>query len=548
MQRTIGNGCEWRPDVARDINGYRDRVYEGSVNMEIQVFGVLVLVLGLFALNVGSRWSIYILVVSWLFACAATLSLPAMGGMAIPPDNLFLIFLFIRAFNMGGTKGLWQPLAPGSPGFPLLCLGVVALVGAWFLPRAFAGATHVFAISHGPGDPNAMGPVPLGPVSGNITQSVYFVSDVVIYSCMTIFLATKNGYRHLAQAILVLAGLNVLAGVIDMASGAVGVHVLDVIKTANYALHDGEEVGGLRRITGTFTEASTFAGFTMLLFAFTANMWLFGYRPRTTGLITFASAVLLMLSTSATAYVGFIAYLTVLLFSRCDRILPRSRARKGYVFAVAAFLVILALILGLVFKPGFVDSVGNFFNDSVLAKASSDSGRERGSWNEQALMNFVQTYGFGIGLGSARTSSFVLALLSNLGFAGAALFCMFAWNCLVAPIPVRAPLFDRMICYSLRQAMFALLIMSSIAGTMFNLGSVFYVFAAGATTLSFITRRAAPGRRLDGARQADPPPAANRPRHAWLQPKVSGDTAGAAAPLLETTKRESRLPAWPYKG
>ncbi|SIT36546.1 conserved membrane hypothetical protein [Paraburkholderia piptadeniae] len=515
--------------------------------MEIHIFGVLVLVLGLLALNVDSRWSIYFLVVSWLFSSAASLSLPALGGMGIPADNLFLLFIFIRAFNIGGTAGLWRPLAPGSPGFPLLCLAIVALVGAWFLPRAFAGATNVFAISHGPADPNAIGPVPLGPVSGNFTQSVYFINDVAVYCCMTILLVRKDGYRHLAQAMLVLAGLNVVAGVIDMVSGAAGMNVLSVLKTADYAIHDGEEVGGLRRLTGTFTEASTFAGFTMLLFAFTANMWLFGYRPRVTGLIAFGSAVLVLLSTSATAYVGFVAYLMVLLFSRCDRIFPRSRARKGYLFAAVGWIAIVALILGLVFKPGLVESVANFFNDSVVAKADSDSGRERGAWNQQALTNLVETYGFGIGLGSARTSSFVLALLSNLGFVGAVLFGVFAWNCLAAAIPARAPLFDRMVCYAVRQSMFASLIMGSIAGTMFNLGSCFYLFAAAATTVSFTARRAAPVRRANGARLDDPPPAAPLPRHAWLPPKVPGDTASPAAPLLET-KRESRLPAWPYKG
>ncbi|HTH61532.1 MAG TPA: hypothetical protein VL689_15405 [Paraburkholderia sp.] len=519
--------------------------------MEMQVFGVLVLVLGVLALNVDSRWSIYILIVSWLFACAATLALPALGGIAIPPDNLFLIFLFIRAFNIGGTKGLWRPLAPGSPGFPLICLALVALVGAWFLPRAFAGATNVYAINHGPSDPNAVGPIPLGPVSGNLTQSVYFLSDVVIYSCMSIFLARRGGYRHLAQAMLVLAGLNVVAGVVDMAAGAVGVNALSAIKTADYAVHDGDMVGGLRRITGTFTEASTFAGFTMQLFAFTANMWLFGYRPRITGLIAFASAVLLVLSTSATAYVGFSAYLLLLLFSRGDRIAPRSRARKGYLFIAVGCLAILALIFGLVFKPGAVESVGNFFNDAVLAKADSDSGHERGAWNQQALTNFVETYGFGIGLGSARTSSFILALLSNLGFAGAVLFGVFAWNCLAAPIPERAPLLDRMVCHAMRQAMFAAVIMGSIAGTMFNLGSNFYVFAAAATALSFTARRAAPVRRTNGAaghsvgHRATPP--APPPRHAWLSPQEYGDTGSLASPLLGTTDRQRRVPAWPHK-
>jgi len=511
--------------------------------MEIQVFAVIVFVLGMLALNVESHWSMYILVVSWLFGCAATL---AVGGIALPPETLFLIFLFIRAFNLGGPAGLWRPLAPGTPGFPLICLAVVALVGAWFLPRAFAGATNVFAISKDAADPNAVGPVPLAPVSGNLTQSVYFISDVVIYSCMTIFLAKKDGYRHLAQAMLVLAGLNVVAGVVDMVSGAAGVNALSWVKTADYTIHDGEEVGGLRRITGTFTEASTFAGFTMQLFAFTVNMWLFGYRPRLTGTIALGSLVLIMLSTSTTAYVGMVAYLMVLLCSRDDRIWPRSRARKGYLFAAVGVLAIFALLFSLTFKPGMFESVIGFFNDTVVAKADSDSGRERGSWNQQAITNIIDTYGFGIGLGSARTSSFVLALLSNLGFAGAVLFGLFAWNCLAARIPMQAPLLTRMVCHSMRQAMFAALIMCSIAGTMFNLGSNFYVFAAAATALSLTARRTAQNRRVNGVGEGDAPLAAPPPRQVRPSPRLSGKAARPS--LVPGSKRQSRVPAWPFKG
>lgn len=511
--------------------------------MQIQVFGVIVLALGVLALNVNPHWSFYILILSGLFSCSAAV---AIGGVSIPPENLFLIFLFIRAFNMGGTSGLWRPLAPGTPGFPLLCLAVVALVGAWFLPRAFAGATHVYAISRDAADPNAMGPVPLGPVSGNLTQSVYFLSGVAVYSCTTILLARKDGYRHLVLAMLLLASVNALAGIIDVVSGALGLNVLSVLKTADYALHDGEEVGGLRRITGTFAEASSFAGCTMAMFAFTANMWLFGFKPRITGLITLVSAVLLAMCTSATAYVGFAAYLIVLLFSRCDRIYPRSRTRKGYLFAAVGCIAVLALIFGLVFKPGLVESVSNFFNDAVLSKADSDSGRERSAWNQQALTNFVETYGLGIGLGSARTSSFVLALLSNLGFVGTALFCVFAWNSLVAPIPAQVPLFERMVGYALRQTMLASLIMVSIAGTMFNLGSGFYLLAAAVTMLSLSARRATLSRRVNGVDRGASPSAAPLPQPARPR-RVLGDRARPAALLLETSRRPSRIPAWPYK-
>lgn len=497
--------------------------------MEIQVFGLIVLVLGVLSLNVGSHWAIYILAACCLFACTATIAFPALGGLTILPANLFLMFFLLRAFNIGGAAGLWRPMAPGSAGFPLLCLCVFALVGAMFLPRALAGATYVYAINRGAVDPNTPGMQPLGPVSGNLTQSVYFIGEVVVYSCMTVFLARRNGFRHFAQAMLVLAGLNVVAAIVDLGSAAVGLNVLRVIKTASYVMHDGDEVGGLRRIVGTFAEASAFSYFTLPLFAFTANLWLFRYRPRITGFLMLASGVLLALSTSTTAYVGFAAYLLVLLAGRCSRIAPRSGSRKRSLFVIVACLGIIALLYGIVFKPAAVESIADFFNDTVVSKADSASGVERGSWNRQAFVNFFQTFGLGIGIGSARTSSFLLVLLSNLGILGTTFFGAFVWNCVATPIATRAPMIDRVVCYASRQAMLAVLVTASISGTVFDLGPCFYMFAAAAGMLSAAPRRVP-------ARQRVSPPAGEAPPRVLPVPPMSG-----------TAQRASRVPAWPSR-
>jgi hypothetical protein len=361
---------------------------------------------------------------------------------------------------------------------------------------------------------------------------------------MTTFLAKGNSYKHFAHALLLLSALNVLAAIIDIGSSAVGVNVLSVIKTGGYTMHDGEEVGGMRRIVGTFTEASAFSGFTIPLFAFSANLWLFAYRPRLTGFLTFASGVLLILSTSATAYLGLVGYLTVLVFGRCSRIAPRSGLRKRRLFVVMICGGIMALLFCIVFKPGVLESVGDFFDATVMAKANSDSGVERGNLNRQALVNIVETYGFGVGIGSSKASSFALVLLSNLGIVGTIFFAVFVWKCTLTPISTNAPLFDRVVCYASRQAMLALLVTASVSGAMVDLGPCFYMFAAAAGMLSAASR----GARVAGLVYAEQSPASSASGQASQPSKAACNLGAPSAPMLDAPRRESRIPAWPHQG
>lgn len=48
-------------------------------------------------------------------------------------------------------------------------------------------------------------------------------------------------------------------------------------------------------------------------------------------------------------------------------------------------------------------------------KSSSDSGLMRGAANSSAIDNIINSYGFGIGVGSERASSLLIALINNLG-------------------------------------------------------------------------------------------------------------------------------------
>jgi hypothetical protein len=73
-------------------------------------------------------------------------------------------------------------------------------------------------------------------------------------------------------------------------------------------------------------------------------------------------------------------------------------------------LLLTAFILA---NSSLYELLFNYVNELILSKPTSDSGVERASWNALALQNFFDTWGLGAGLGTNRSSSFPLALLSK---------------------------------------------------------------------------------------------------------------------------------------
>jgi hypothetical protein len=260
--------------------------------------------------------------------------------------------------------------------------------------------------------------------------------------------------------------------------------VMSTIKTAAYADLSGEELGGLVRITGTFSETSAFSGFTLPLFVFCLNLWLIGYRPKLAGALAAATGTLLLLSTSGTAYVGLGAYLCVQMFSRPGRVAASAVARKHRMWIIAACAGVLGTLYVILFMPSVAKTLTDFVDATVLGKADSSSGVERMSWNTQGVTNFLDTYGIGVGLGSIRTSSFLVVVLANLGVMGVVCYGLFVGRCLLSPVSAHYPLTERAVCHAARHSMIATLIVASATAGVFELGTCFYLFAAAASALA----------------------------------------------------------------
>jgi hypothetical protein len=320
----------------------------------------------------------------------------------------------------------------------------------------------------------------LRPVSGNITQTAYLIGNFFLFVAARSFLLTSVRMKWFGQAVLGLAALNIAAAVLNLAEFWLGLpSVLAYVRTANYVMFDAYEEAGLVRIQGTFGETSAFSAFTLPLFAFTTQCWINGFHARKSGTMALVSLALLLSSTSGTAYTGLALYLLCLSIALARRWLAGDLPRPTALAAIAA----VALATGcavVAFAPGVIDRIANFFQLTVVNKLQSDSGLERSSWNRQAWQNFLDTSGIGVGLGSARASSFVLVLLSNLGVLGVLTFTGFAYELMRAkPSPAVQ------IGIASRHAALASFIAACVAGTVFDLGILFYLYAAAASATAY---------------------------------------------------------------
>lgn len=438
----------------------------------------------LLALVTPDRRMPHALLLCCLFGASAAIELPALGGAPITPAVLLMPFVVWRALREQGPDACMRPLAFPQAGFWLLLLVTWGVLSAGFVPRLLEGQTLLYGTDRG-----AMSGVrllPLQPLSTNLTQSAYAVAGLITFAALGALLRPAGRLAAFGNAVLLLAALNVAAALLNLAELTLPIpSLLEFVRNAGYAILVGGEVGGLQRISGTFAESSAFAAFTLPLFAFCATLWRERVRMRASGLLALATLAMLLLSTSSTAYAALAAYVTLVSLAGAGRTLTRYEPLH---FGIGAWLLwgaAVAACAALLLRPEIADRLADFFGVTLVRKLDSLSGIERGSWNLQAWTNFLDSRGLGVGLGSARASSFVLVLLSNVGIAGALLFLLFVGRVLVATAAPGAVEDDEgaaPVRRAARHAVIAALLGATVSGVVFDLGLAFYAFAAAAAS------------------------------------------------------------------
>ena len=94
------------------------------------------------------------------------------------------------------------------------------------------------------------------------------------------------------------------------------------------------------------------------------------------------------------------------------------------------------------------------------------------------MANFTDTFGIGVGLGSSRSSSWLLALVSQVGVIGSALFGLFLFLVLATPRPRQVDSGEQdvgVMQLAFKAYMAGILVASAISGAVFDLGLAFYL-------------------------------------------------------------------------
>lgn len=446
--------------------------------MEIETIGLVVLGLSFLGWSFGPSLSIPVFFASTLLGSAAAIILTGLGGATVQPAYVLLGFLVAAAFANRDLAGA-AAYAVSFPraGFWLLLTGAYAVASAAIFPRLFAGSTYVFAIARTEIGPGIIS-MPLAPTSGNITQAIYFLGDIACFLTFYAYACRPAGLKTIVYAAIAAAALDLAFAVIDLAGDWTGAgDLLGFLRNGSYRMLYDARILGLKRIVGSFPEASTFAYFTIGFFAFCTKLWLGGIKPTLTGPLAVLLLIALALATSSTGYVGTAGFLAALFVTGLGSILAGPVTARTVMSVTIAPLLLAAFVIGARLDDRAWQTLSSMVEETILDKMASQSGVERAKWNEQALVNYSDTHWMGAGVGSVRASSFPLAVLGNIGAIGAVTYGSFLVAVLFRRKNRWAEPFPATCQSGARWACLTQLIGASVAGSFIDLGLPFFVFA-----------------------------------------------------------------------
>lgn len=444
--------------------------------MSVEPIGAVTALVGVLFLVFGTRLAIYSLFLTSLLGAAAAAILTALGGANVPPAHLLLGFaaadLALRPRYLAfAVHSLKYPHA----GFWLLTTVIYALLTAAFMPRLFANLTNVFAIARTENGAT-LALLPLAPVSGNLTQSIYLIGDLVAFVIFFSYASDRNNLEVIVRAVIVCAMANIFFGIVDLVTYQTNTtELLSFIRNGTYAMLYEVELAGTKRVVGTFAEAASYGSVTLWLFAFTGTLWLQRIYPRSSGTAALLSVGALMASTSTTAYAGFAVIVALAYIWSVVRLFAGRANRAASVFVMVGPFLVAVLTLGLALHPPAWAVLEDVFRAAFVEKLASQSGVERSSWNRQALLNVIETAGLGVGVGSTRASSWLLAVPVSIGIVGTLTYFGFILRILLirrTPDP-----FVNGVQSAARAACVAHLITNSIGGAFVDLGLPFFMCA-----------------------------------------------------------------------
>ncbi|GAU86730.1 hypothetical protein BIWAKO_06678 [Bosea sp. BIWAKO-01] len=347
------------------------------------LLGFICLYLGTGALAKGA-------IVTAIFGASSAVFI---GPANIPPGHVMLGFLAVGAMTQRRVSAAAiRSLHPNEPGFWFACLAIYGVASAFLMPRVLTGITEIFPLGTTAFDDTGS-TVPLAPGSSNLTQSVYMIANLLCFVMIVGVASSRGGFSAALSGLIGYCVANTIFAFADLATYGTGTQeLLGFMRNARYTLHTNSEVGGMKRIVGSFTEASVFARSTLGVFGFMGTLWLCGHRSVLTGTVAALSLLLIILSTSSTGLAGAPVVLCILYATAIFRLGHGSSARRAATVVFWAPLLGIAALLLLLLDPAVSAMIRDYIDMAVLDKAGSTSGIERGSWNVVSFQNFLDSW------------------------------------------------------------------------------------------------------------------------------------------------------------
>lgn len=377
---------------------------------------------------------LYLFFIGLPFGSFAVIPPAVTGNLTIIPTSATALLLIVKV--LGKERAVLTALSAAFDFRRLALLfafWLVAAIVTIFMPRLYAGQVMIVPVR---GD--VSGASPLLPSMQNISQLAYLTISVMAVFAFAQMLKTTQMREMSLHALLVGAAATVATGFLDFASQHAPISpLLEIFRTASYALLVDVEVLGGKRVVGLMPEASSFGSLCLSMLCLLYFLRRGMHDARARNIYAPVLIVLLMLltwmSTSSAAYVGLAVFFAVAILEWAVRFTGtryrhlRRRHLAGEFWCVAAAAAGLAIIILL--KPSLLDSVMATIDRMVFQKTSSSSFEERNMWTAVSLNALISTYGFGVGLGATRASNYGVALVSNVGIIGAVLYFAFAAQC-----------------------------------------------------------------------------------------------------------------------
>lgn len=449
--------------------------------MQPTILGVLVTLLGVVALFQREDFALKTALFLSLLGAGAVIKLPALGGASILAGSYFTGFLLLRTLiTQGGGLRFLSAFRLTSPGFWLLLAIGYGIFAAYFIAPFFYGKIEVYPISRSGASDSAFALEQFRFTSGNLTQVVYAIGQVILYGSVTALIVTRYGHRSALNGLVALCVAHVAVSLLDVLTYYSGTgFLLDWLRTASYTSWTNNEIGGLKRISGLFPEASMYAIYGMTILGASLRLVLSEFRLSIMRPVFYMTLLLLLLSTSTTAYAALaIATCLLLVVSLTDAwLFARFRTLRILVGGALGACILGAAVVAI--WPAVFDQLQLVFEETIANKLDSASGVDRSNLNSNAFRTFWDTNLLGAGIGSVRTSSFALTLVSNLGFAGTVFFVFFVASLFGRDTSLAScdPETDILI-RAARWGVISGLIAASVSFHVFDLGPLFYILAA----------------------------------------------------------------------